>query len=63
MVCFIEGATVIDLLGQNPSLGIQFLRTATKAIAKAENEVFQLTTLSLRTRLAHLLLVLIRRHD
>ncbi len=60
-VCFIGKDTVWDLLSHNPALGMEFLRIASRALGEAEDEIFQLTNLSLRTRIAHLLVVMIRR--
>ncbi len=61
-VCFIDKDTVWDLLNGNPGLGIEFLKIAAKALGEAEEEIFQLANFSLRTRVAHLLVALIRRY-
>jgi len=61
-VCFLDKSVVMELLGHNPSLGLKFLKMASKELGDAEEEIFQLTTLDLRTRLSHLLLVLIDRY-
>jgi len=56
-VCFIGKKAVWELLSHNPNLGLQFLQIATRDLGEAEEEILQLTTLDLRARLVHLLLV------
>lgn len=57
VLCFIGGNTVRSLLLKNPSLGLRFLRHAAADLNAAEERVLQNTTLSVRARFAHLLLV------
>ncbi len=61
-VCLIERPALTRLLAMNPALGLQFLRRATDDLHRAEEKILQTTTLSNRTRLIHLLLVLLERH-
>ncbi len=61
-VCFIDKGTVRGLIDQNPVLGHRFLSRAIKDLEKAEDKFLESVTLSVRARLAHLLLVLKDRH-
>jgi CRP-like cAMP-binding protein len=61
-VCFVDQSTVRKLLSQNPSLGLRFLRRASKDLGDADERILHNVTLSVRARFAHLLLVLIDRH-
>ena len=60
--CFIEGSTVQSLLQLNPSLGLRFLSHAARDLDEAEEKVLQSSTLPVRARFAHLLLVLKDRY-
>lgn len=62
VLCFIDGATVRDLLKMNPSLGLRFLRHAAQDLNAAEEKILQSSTLPVRARFAHLLLVLKDRY-
>ena len=62
VICFIQAATVRQLLDSNPALGLQFLQRASRAMGEAEEEYFESLSLSARARLAHLLMVLNDRH-
>ncbi len=62
VVCFIDAGTVRTLLSKNPTLGLRFLTHAAKDLATAEDKVLQSTTLPVRARFAHLLLVLKDRY-
>ncbi len=62
ILCYIDGATVNSLLKINPSLGLRFLRHAAKDLDDAEERVLQSSTLPVRARFAHLLLVLKDRY-
>lgn len=62
VLCFISGKTVRILLQKNPSLGLRFLRHAAEDLNAAEERVLQNTTLPVRARFAHLLLVLRDRY-
>ncbi|MBI2978354.1 MAG: Crp/Fnr family transcriptional regulator [Rhodospirillales bacterium] len=61
-VCFIDAATVRTLLTRNPTLGLRFLNHAATDLSAAEDKVLQSTTLPVRARFAHLLLVLKDRY-
>lgn len=61
-VCFLDGAAVRRLLARNPALGLRFLEHAARDLESAEDKVLQNVTLSVRARLAHLLLVLKDRY-
>lgn len=58
VVCFIHASTVRSLLEHNPSLGLRFLKHMARDLVAAENKVLETVTQSIRTRFAHLLLVL-----
>lgn len=62
VVCFIDAATVRTLLTKNPTLGLRFLHHAATDLGAAEDKVLQSTTLPVRARFAHLLLVLKDRY-
>ncbi len=62
VICYIDGATVNSLLKINPSLGLRFLRHAAKDLDEAEERVLQSSTLPVRARFAHLLLVMKERY-
>lgn len=62
VLCFIEAKVVRDLLSVNPALGIQFLERAARDLGEAEEKFHQSVTLSVRARLAHLLVVLQDRY-
>jgi len=61
-VCLIDSSTVSQLLGDNPDLGIQFLKRATGELEQAHDAIIKGATLSNRARLAHLLLVMTKKH-
>jgi len=62
VVCFIDAGTVRTLLTRNPALGLRFLNHAAADLSAAEDKVLQSTTLPVRARFAHLLLVLKDRY-
>ncbi|MCH6591274.1 MAG: Crp/Fnr family transcriptional regulator [Proteobacteria bacterium] len=62
VICFVSGATVRSLLKKNPTLGLRFLKHAARDLDDAEEKVLQSTTLPVRARFAHLLLVLKDRY-
>ena len=62
VICSVSGATVRSLLEQNPTLGLRFLKHAARDLDAAEEKVLQSTTLPVRARFAHLLLVLKDRY-
>ncbi|MCB2100416.1 MAG: Crp/Fnr family transcriptional regulator [Rhodobacterales bacterium] len=61
-LCFIDAATLRQLLQGNPDLGLQFLKRTARALGQAEDKFFQSVTLTIRTRFAHLLLVMKDRY-
>ena len=62
VICFVGGTTVRSLLEHNATLGLRFLKHAARDLEDAEEKVLQSTTLSVRARFAHLLLVLKDRY-
>lgn len=60
-VCFVDRGTVRALIGRTPALGLRFLRRATRELDAAEEKVLSGTTMSIRARFVHLLLVLKER--
>jgi len=62
VICLVSGTTVRSLLEKNPALGLRFLKHAAKDLDDAEEKVLQTTTLPVRARFAHLLLVLKNRY-
>ncbi len=61
-ICFVDQSTVHKLLAHNPSLGLRFLRRASKDLGDADERILHNVSLSVRARFAHLLMVLIDRH-
>lgn len=59
--CFIDSATMRSLLNSNPKLGMLFLEHTAQALGEAEERLFQVAALSVRTRIIHLV-VLLRDH-
>ena len=62
VICLVGGGTVRSLLEKNPTLGLRFLKHAARDLDDAEEKVLQSTTLPVRARFAHLLLVLKDRY-
>ncbi len=62
VICLVSGGTVRSLLEKNPTLGLRFLKHAARDLDEAEEKVLQSTTLPVRARFAHLLLVLKDRY-
>ena len=62
VICLVSGGTVRSLLEKNPTLGLRFLKHAARDLDDAEEKVLQSTTLPVRARFAHLLLVLKERY-
>jgi len=62
VICFIDAPTVRNLLEHNPSLGLRFLKHATKDLNVAEDKILEIATLPIRSRFAHLLLVFKARY-
>ena len=63
VICLVGGGTVRSLLEKNPTLGLRFLKHAARDLDDAEEKVLQSTTLPVRARFAHLLLVLKDRQE
>jgi CRP/FNR family transcriptional regulator len=61
VVCFVARKAVSKVLGENPGLGLQFLRHAATDLEMARNTILRNATFSTRTRFIHILLVLMRR--
>lgn len=57
-LCFIDAGTMRGLLLNNPRLGMRFLERTTQALGEAEDRLFQIAALSVRTRIIHLLILL-----
>lgn len=57
-ICFINAVTMRGFLRQNPSLGMRFLEHTAQALGEAEDRLFQVAALSVRTRIIHLLVLL-----
>lgn len=58
-ICFVNASTTRLLLVSNPRLGMKFLENTAQAFGAAEERLFQVAALSLRTRIIHLLLLLL----
>ena len=61
IVCFVENSVVWRMLEKTPALGLRFLGRAVTDLAEIEEKRIHCQTLSVRARLAHLLLVLRER--
>ncbi|MDP6773408.1 MAG: Crp/Fnr family transcriptional regulator [Rhodospirillales bacterium] len=61
IVCFVERSVVSRMIEKNPALGLRFLRRAVTDLEQIEEKRIHCQTLSVRARLAHLLLVLRKR--
>ncbi|MCG8509742.1 MAG: Crp/Fnr family transcriptional regulator [Rhodospirillales bacterium] len=57
-ICFVDAATMHRLLFSNPRLGMRFLENTARAFGDAEDRLFQVAALSLRTRIIHILVLL-----
>jgi len=57
-VCFVDRAAVKTLIHRNPALGLAFLKRISGDAARSEEERVRALSLPLRSRAAHLLLVL-----
>ena len=56
-VCFIDKLSIQEMLADNPTLGYAFLERMAEDLRISEESRLQLSTLSVRARLAHLLLI------
>lgn len=61
-VCHIDTAVVRSLLQQNPALGLRYLKRVSESLGNAEEKILHNSTLSVRARFAHLLMVLIDKY-
>ncbi|MDH4249026.1 MAG: Crp/Fnr family transcriptional regulator [Deltaproteobacteria bacterium] len=61
-LCHVDRDSLRNLLSHNPELGLKFLSHIAKDLDTAEDAILQHTSLSVRTRLAHLLLTLKDRY-
>jgi CRP/FNR family transcriptional regulator len=57
-ICFLDAPTMRRLLLSNPNLGMRFLEHTAQALGEAEERLFQVAALSVRTRIIHLLILL-----
>lgn len=57
-ICFVDKGAVRKLLDANPSVGLAFLKHMAKDLDDAEESKLQSSAMSVRARLAHLILVL-----
>lgn len=57
-VCFLESPIMLDLLQKNPNLGLRFLQYTATALGEAEERLYQVAALGVRTRVIHLLILL-----
>ena len=57
-ICFLDAPTMRRLLLSNPNLGMRFLEHTAHALGEAEERLFQVAALSVRTRIIHLLILL-----
>ena len=60
-ICFVNASTMHRLLLSNPQLGMRFLEHTAQALGEAEERMFQVAALSVRTRIIHIL-ILLRNH-
>lgn len=57
-ICFVDAPTMRRFLISNPKLGIRFLEHTAQILGEAEERLFQVAALSVRTRIIHLLILL-----
>lgn len=57
-VCFIDAKTTLELVMNNPQLGMRFLERTVKALGEVEERFFEVAVQSVRIRLVHLLILL-----
>ncbi len=60
-ICFADAPIMHRLLLSNPQLGMRFLEHTAQALGEAEERLFQVAALSVRTRIIHIL-ILLRSH-
>lgn len=56
-ICFVDAQTMHRFLLSNPKLGLRFLEHTARAFGEAEERLFQIAALSVRTRIIHLLIL------
>jgi CRP-like cAMP-binding protein len=56
-VCFIAKDAVLGMIRDDPALGLSFLQRASRDLGEAEQRYHEKSTLTLRTRFAHLLML------
>ena len=61
-ICFLDAPTLRGFLISNPKLGMNFSEHTARAFGEAEERLFQVAALSVRTRIIHLLIVLSNRY-
>lgn len=62
VICFIDREAVQTMLTRNPALGLRFVQRIAEDLESAEETILQTSALPVRTRLAHLLLMLRDRY-
>jgi len=62
LVCFINTATMWKYLHDIPDFGMAFMRRASRELGAAERRFYETVTMNVRSRLAHLLLVMKERY-
>ncbi|MDE2182720.1 MAG: Crp/Fnr family transcriptional regulator [Alphaproteobacteria bacterium] len=62
VICHIDRPTITGLLASTPALSRRFLERLIGELEHAHDAMFRQATLSNRGKLAHLLLILVRRH-
>ena len=61
-ICFVDASTMHSLLHSNPQLGMRFLEHTAQALGEAEERLFLVAALSVRTRIIHILILLRDRY-
>ena len=61
-VCFIENSVVRQIIGQNPALGLRFLKQVARFWGELEEKYFENVTLDIRTRFCRLLVILMNHY-
>ena len=62
LVCFIDAATMWKYLHDVPDFGLAFMRRASRDFGEAERRFYETVTMNVRSRLAHLLLIMKERY-
>ena len=62
LVCFIDAANMWKYLHDVPEFGLEFMRRASRELGQAERRFYETVTMNVRSRLAHLLLIMKERY-